>query len=91
MFAVSLIAMFAFAAFMQGYFADHCNWAERIFLLALAIGTFRPGLISDEIGLQRQVIQGIGVVLWAAIYFYQKRRKQKRDGDGSQPSVAQEG
>ena len=50
-FAVSLIAMFAFAAFMQGYFADHCNWAERIFLLALAIGMFRPGLISDEIGL----------------------------------------
>ena len=90
-FAVSLIAMFAFAAFMQGYFADHCNWAERIFLLALAIGMFRPGLISDEIGLQRQVIQGIGVALWAAMYFYQKRRKQKRDGDGSQPSVAQEG
>ena len=87
-FVVALIAMFAFAAFMQGYFADKCNWAERIFLLLLALAMFRPALITNQIGLEREVIQGIGLALWAAMYFYQKRRKQKRDGDGDSPVVA---
>ena len=87
-FVVALIAMFAFAAFMQGYFADKCNWAERIFLLLLALAMFRPALITNQIGLEREIIQGIGLALWAAMYFYQKRRKQKRDGDGDSPVVA---
>jgi len=49
---------------------------------------FRPALITNQIGLEREIIQGIGLALWAAMYFYQKRRKQKRDGDGDSPVVA---
>ena len=86
-FVVSLVAMFAFAAFMQGYFADNCNWAERIFLLALAIAMFRSALITDQIGLQREIIQAVGLALWVAMYLYQKRRRAGR-GDGSTPAAA---
>ena len=86
-FGISLIAMFAFAAFMQGYFADNCNWIERIILLGLAIGMFRPALITDEIGLQREIVQGLGVVIWVLMYLYQKRRKKGR-GEGAQPTAA---
>jgi TRAP-type uncharacterized transport system fused permease subunit len=81
-FVAALVAMFAFASFLQGYFADDCNWAERIFLLVLALAMFRPALVTDQIGLAREIVQGIGIVLWLAMYFYQKRRKARRDGGG---------
>jgi TRAP transporter 4TM/12TM fusion protein len=77
-FVVSLFAMFAFASFMQGFFADDCNWPERLVLLALAILMFRPGLIADEIGLHRMVIQGVALALYLAMYLYQKRRRNQR-------------
>jgi len=79
-FVISLIAMFAFASFMQGYFADDCNWAERIALLVLAIAMFRPALITDETGIPREAIQGVAAVLWILMYLYQKRRKKNRGG-----------
>jgi TRAP transporter 4TM/12TM fusion protein len=79
-FVMALVAMFAFAAFMQGYFADDCNWPERIFLLVIAIVMFRPAMVTNQIGLQREIVQAIGLGLWAAMYFYQRRRKQNRDG-----------
>ena len=47
-FVVSLFAMFAFASFMQGFFADDCNWFERILLLVLAILMFRPGFLLTK-------------------------------------------
>ncbi len=87
-FVISLVAMFAFASFMQGYFADNCNWGERIFLLALAIAMFRPALITDEIGVPREAIQGAAAVLWILMYLYQKRRKKNRDGDGPVAAAA---
>ncbi len=86
-FGISLIAMFAFAAFMQGYFADSCNWPERIFLLLLAIAMFRPALVTDQIGGQREIIQAVALALWIAMYLYQRRRKAGR-GDGAAPAAA---
>ena len=86
-FGVALVAMFAFAGFMQGYFADKCNWVERIILLALAIGMFRPALITDEIGVQREIVQGIGVAVWILMYLYQKRRLKGR-GEGAATAAA---
>lgn len=75
------------AAFMQGYFADNCNWVERIVLLILAVAMFRPALVTDEIGLQREIIQGIALALWILMYLYQKRRKAGRGG-GTAPAAA---
>ncbi len=78
-FVISLFAMFAFAAFMQGFFADDCNWAERIFLLILAIAMFRPGLVADDIGTPRWIIQLVALALYFLMYLYQKRRRSGRD------------
>lgn len=82
-FGVSLLAMFAFAAAMQGYFADRCSWLERGFLFLLCLILFRPSIIGDPIGLARELMQGIGVVLLAAIYFMQKRRKTNNTSNQS--------
>lgn len=77
-FVVSLIAIFAFASFMQGFFADDCNWLERLALLALSILMFRPALVSDEIDIPRQVIQALAMAIYFAMYFQQKRRRARR-------------
>ena len=79
-FFVSLIAIFAFASFMQGYFADDCNWPERLLLLVLSILMFRPTLVvGDDAGILRELIQAVAVVLYFALYFYQKRRRKLRE------------
>ncbi len=86
-FVVSLFAMFAFASFMQGYFADDCNWLERLILLALAILMFRPALISEDIGLAREVIQAVALALYILMYLYQKRRRKQRQPDAPAPQA----
>ena len=76
-FGVALVAMFAFAAFLQGYFATRCNWVERLLLLAVCIIIFRPAVVSDPIGLAREVIQGAGVVVYAGLYMMQRMRTRR--------------
>ena len=78
-FVVSLFAIFAFASFMQGFFADDCNWLERIVLLAVSILMFRPALVADDIGIPRELIQAVALVIYFALYFYQKRRRKQRE------------
>ncbi len=73
-FAVALVAMFAFAAFIQGYFAARCNWIERLILLAICIVLFRPGVITDQIGLAREIIQVLGLVAYGGLYMLQRMR-----------------
>ncbi len=77
-FAVALIAMFAFAAFIQGYFADRCNWIERLVLLAICIILFRPAVITDQIGLAREIVQGLGLVAYGGLYMMQRMRARRR-------------
>jgi TRAP transporter 4TM/12TM fusion protein len=88
-FFVSLIAIFAFASFMQGFFADDCNWIERLVLLVLAILMFRPALVVDDTGIPRIAIQAVAVALYVAMYFYQKRRRKLRDPGGPGDSAVQ--
>lgn len=78
-FVVSLLAIFAFASFMQGYFADDCNWPERLVLLDLSILMFRPALVADNIGIPREAIQAVALGIYIAMYFYQKRRRKRRE------------
>ncbi len=77
-FLISLLAMFAFAAAMQGFFADHCVWLERGFLLLLCLILFRPSLVGDPAGLAREVVQAIGAALFIGLYLLQKRRYKQR-------------
>jgi TRAP-type uncharacterized transport system fused permease subunit len=77
-FAVALIAMFAFAAFIQGYFADRCNWIERLVLLAICIILFRPAVITDQIGLAREIVQGLGLLAYGGLYMMQRMRARRR-------------
>jgi len=81
-FVVSLFAIFAFASFMQGFFADNCNWPERILLLALSILMFRPALVVGDDGvIPREAVQAAALGIYIAMYFYQKRRRQRREPD----------
>ena len=75
---VSVIAMFAFAAAIQGHFADRCNWGERVFLLLLCLVMFRPGVITDYVAVERHLLQGIALALYWGLFFYQKRRVRSR-------------
>jgi len=75
---VALIAMFAFAAFIQGYFADRCNWIERLVLLAICIILFRPAVITDQIGLAREIVQGLGLLAYGGLYMMQRMRARRR-------------
>jgi len=77
-FVVSLFAMFAFASFMQGFFADDCNWLERGLLLALSLLMFRPALVTDSVDVPRQLIQALALAAFAGLYLHQKRRRRQR-------------
>ncbi|GAB4361910.1 MAG: TRAP transporter permease [Gammaproteobacteria bacterium] len=80
-FVVALAAMFAFASFMQGFAGDHCNWGERILLLALAVIMFRPGIVEDFLPVAREIIQAVCLAIYGALYFMQKNRWRKRHAD----------
>ncbi len=82
---VSLAAMFAFASALQGYFADECNWGERVVLLVVCVAAFRPALITDFTGGSRPAVQLLAVVVFAALYLYQRTRRARR---GPQPVPA---
>ncbi|MDW7709158.1 MAG: TRAP transporter permease [Deferrisomatales bacterium] len=73
-FVVSVLAMFAFAAALRGFFGDRCTWPERLFLLGLCTLMFRPALYADFLPFGREPVQAIGLFLYWALFFYQKRR-----------------
>ena len=75
---VALLVIFAFAAAMQGYFADQCSWPERALLMAIAILMFRPALLGDPIGVSRVLVQAVGLAAMVGLHFVQKRRRGRR-------------
>ncbi len=81
-FVIALLAIFAFAAAMQGYFADQCSWPERALLMVIAILMFRPALLSDQIDVPRVSVQVFGLVIMVGLHFAQKRRRGRREEAG---------
>ncbi len=73
-FVMALFAMFAFAAFMQGYFADKCRIYERLGLLAICIIMFQPEIVSENVPIPREIVQIAGFAAYWGLYFVQKAR-----------------
>jgi TRAP transporter 4TM/12TM fusion protein len=73
-FVVSLLAMFAFAAAIQGFFAERCGIIARLILLGLCVLLFRPILLAEPLALPREVIQALALVATALLYGYQRQR-----------------
>ncbi len=73
-FLVSLIAMFAFAAAIQGFFAARCGIIERLILLALCVLLFRPAVVAEPLALAREVVQALALAAVAVLYGVQRLR-----------------
>ena len=73
-----LVAMMAFAAAMQGFFADRCGWPERVLLMLVCIAAFRPDLIAGATDSLRMTVQFGAWVLFAGLYLMQRRRRGSR-------------
>jgi TRAP transporter 4TM/12TM fusion protein len=70
-----LVAMMAFAAMMQGFFADRCGWPERILLLVICVAAFRPDIIAGDTDPLRMTVQFGAWVVFAGLYLVQRRRR----------------
>ncbi|MDE0034872.1 MAG: TRAP transporter permease [Deltaproteobacteria bacterium] len=77
-----LVAMMAFAAAMQGFFADRCGWPERALLIVICVAAFRPDLLSGDADTLRLGVQFGAWVLFAGLYLLQRKRR------GSRPAAA---
>ena len=71
----ALIAMFAFASALQGFFADKCSVLERIFLVIICLASFRPLIFKDLTGIPREFVQLIAMILFGLLYTKQKKRR----------------
>lgn len=70
-----LVAMMAFAAAMQGFFADRCGWPERLLLAAICVAAFRPALLVGDTDSLRMTVQFAAWVVFAGLYLLQRRRR----------------
>ncbi|MDP2646940.1 MAG: TRAP transporter permease [Desulfobacterales bacterium] len=77
-FFVSILAMFSFAAALQGYFADHCSWAERILLMVLCLALFRPALATGWVPLGRTGVQITAAAVYMTLFWAQRVRRSRR-------------
>jgi len=82
---IALLAILAFAACVQGYFADRCHWTERIILGLVCLLAFRPGLFSDWVGIGRMGVQFTAAVIFSGLYIVQKRRRVARTDSHPSP------
>jgi len=73
-FVVTLLAMFAFAAAIQGFFAERCSIIERIILLGLCILLFRPTLAAEPLDIPREAMQAVALGGCALLYVQQRLR-----------------
>lgn len=72
---ISLVAILAFAACIQGYFGDRCRWVERLALGLVCLLAFRPDLFAAWSGLGRMGIQFTAALIFCGLYAFQKRRR----------------
>lgn len=86
-FFMALAAMVAFTSFIQGYFADKCNWPERLLLLLCSVLMFVPHLVVSSAGLDaetaeyaRRILQVAALGVMVGLYLVQGRRVTARGG-----------
>jgi TRAP transporter 4TM/12TM fusion protein len=73
-FFVSLIAMFAFAAAIQGFFAERCGIFARLVLLGLCVLLFRPSVAAIPLDIPREAMQSLALAGCALLYTSQRLR-----------------
>lgn len=73
-----LVAMMAFAAALQGFFADRCGWPERGILMLVCIAAFRPDLVAGAEDSWRMSVQFAAWVVFAGLYLAQRLRRATR-------------
>ena len=73
-----LVAMMAFAAALQGFFADRCGWPERGILMLVCITAFRPDLVAGAEDSWRMSVQFGAWVVFAGLYLVQRKRRASR-------------
>lgn len=73
-----LVAMMAFAAALQGFFADRCSWPERGILMLVCIAAFRPDLVAGAEDSWRMSVQFAAWVVFAGLYLAQRLRRATR-------------
>ncbi len=77
-FVVSLAAMFAFAAGMQGWFGRGCNWLERIALLVLCYFMFMPSVAAEPLEISRQMVQAVALAGFVGLYVFQRATARRQ-------------
>ena len=80
-FLVSLVAMFSFAAAIQGFFAERCSIIERLILFALCVPLFRPSLVAEPLDLVRELVQALAIACFVLLYTTQRLRKNHQTSE----------
>ncbi len=76
-FFTSLMAMFAFAALTQNYFATRNRWYEALLLAAVTFTLFRPYFVTGLLGFadgMRYPVMVAALLVLAGVYLLQRRR-----------------
>jgi len=79
-----LIAMFAFASFLQGHLVTRLNLVERFILILVAASTFKATTIEAYVPLGPVTIKAFGVLTYFGLCIWQKMRLNRRKARGSQ-------
>jgi TRAP transporter 4TM/12TM fusion protein len=77
-----LIAMFAFASFLQGYLVTRLNLLERFILILVAASTFKATTIEAYVPLGPIAIKALGVSGYFGLFIWQKIRLKRRKARG---------
>ncbi len=77
-----LIAMFAFASFLQGHLVTRLNLVERLILIVVAASTFKATTIEAYVPLGPVTIKALGVSAYFGLCIWQKMRLNRRKASG---------
>jgi len=83
-FVTAVIAMFSFAAGIQGWFAARLNILGRVAMLTICLFIFLPRIIHEPTGIPREVVQICAVVAFFAIYVWQRMKMRSRATQGEE-------
>jgi TRAP-type uncharacterized transport system fused permease subunit len=81
-----LIAMFAFASFLQGHLVTRLNLVERLILVVVAASTFKATTIEAYVPFGPVTIKAFGVSAYFGLCAWQKVRLNRRKARKSRPA-----